>query len=341
MQKEILELIKKADPAKLAAIELVIKEYQSVDAQKISTSERAIAALKAAARILTPFKEELQGDLLQKVMAAAGMQLPKEPDTISQGGKMEEQELEKGTQSPSPIKEEHMVEAMKAAEDAMKAALQKLGYQKYPEGKLHMKSGDDMEDMEDVDSSDISDEQVEIEISKSHKQEVLKADGTLNLEAVPKALRPALESVFKAQKDLVKKNASLSKELADKQAAEEKREIVAKADSLTHLGLPKEDVIATLQDAKKMGPEAFARISKSYEALNEQNKSGKLFTEIGSSLSDSSIEMPYEQIEKAAMTHIAKSGVSKSKEEAVALFLETAEGQQMYGQYKASRKGGI
>ena len=364
MQKEILDLIKKADPKKLAAVEAVIKEYcaekantlqgaaQNPANQQMSAadgptnmgpSERAIAALKAAARILTPFKEELGGELLQKVLAAAGMHSPKEPGTISQGGDVAKADkVKKGaTQSPEPIKEEHMVEAMKAADEAMKASLKKLGYEKYPEGKLQMKSlemetdGDEDEEVEmsGVEKSDKGDSKV--------KQEVLKADGSLNLEAVPEALRPTLEHVFKTQQELVKKNADLTKELADRQAAEEKREIVAKADSLTHLGLPKEDVVATLTDAKKMGTEAYIRITKGYEALNEQNKASKLFTEIGSGLSDNGAEMPWEQIEKAAAGYVAKSETKCSAAEGVSKFLETAEGQRMYGQYKASRKGGI
>lgn len=362
MKKEILDLIAKADPKALKKVEAVIKEYcaekadtaagalQNPSNQQAGPSERAIAALKAAARILTPFKEEVGGELLQKVMSAAGMQQAKEPATISEGGSVGATQTSKSaTQSPEPIKDEHMVVAMKAAEDAMKESLAKLGYQKYPEGKLQMKALDKKTEEEDEDEAD--DVSKSATVSKSQEgetkvaEQVLKADGSLNLDAIPKEARGAIEHIFKAQQELVKKNADLSKELEDRKAAEEKREIVAKADSFTHLGLAKDEVIATLTDARKLGSESYIRVCKQFETLSEQGRTSGIFSEIGSDLPGEAGgptgDGAWAKIEKAAQGYVAKSGEKLSKEAGLDSFLQTAEGQRMYADYKAGRKGGI
>ncbi len=355
--KEIQDLMKNVDPAIIAKVEKVIKDMSTPqipgaanpNAQSTMPSERAQAALKAAARILTPFQKELGGELLQKVMQAAGMQMPDgKPGTI-EGNNMglENKDTNKSsTQSPEKVTDEHAALAMKDAECAYKAALAKLGYQKYPEGKLQMKS------LEGADAAD-ADEEDDVEksgVKKADKpkgeskvaEQVLKADGSLNLEAIPEAVRPAVEHIFKAQQELVKKNADLTKELEDRKSAEAKREVVAKADSYTHLGIPKEEIVATLEDAKKAGTEAYIRITKQFDTLNEQSRTSGLFKEVGSSLSGGPGSAgAWEAIEKAAISFVQKSGEKMTKEAAVEKYLETDEGNRQYAEYKANRKGGI
>lgn len=354
---EILELLKNVDPKVMAKVEKVIKDMSTPqipgaanpNAQSTMPSDRAQAALKAAARILTPFQKELGGELLQKVMQAAGMQMPDgKPGTI-EGNNMglENKDTNKSaTQSPEKVTDEHSALAMKDAECAYKAALAKLGYQKYSEGKLQMKS------LEGADAAD-DDEEDDVEksgVAKAEKpkgeskvtEQVLKADGSLNLEAIPEAVRPAVEHIFKAQQELVKKNADLTKELEDRKTAEQKREVVAKADSYSHLGIPKEEIVATLEDAKKLGTEAYIRITKQFETLNEQNRTGGLFKEIGSPLSGGTNGAgSWEAIEKASQAHVQKSGEKMSKEQAIDAYLNTAEGNRQYAEHQASRKGGI
>lgn len=362
MEKQMLDLIKNADPKAMAAVEKVLKEYcgttkstglagaaqnpaneqAAPGAATVGPSERAMAALKAAARILTPFKGELEGELLQKVMQAAGMEMsPAAPAPRAEGGNME---TNKGmsSQSPEPIKEEHTVEALKAADEAFKQALAKLGYQKYPEGKLQMKAaepkiapeGKDKADIEKADKSKQGDPKV--------SEQILKADGSLNLEAVPAEMRAVAEVIFKGQQELVKKNAELTKNLADRDAADAKREVIAKADSYTHVGLPREEIIATLEDARKLGTESYVRICKQFDTLNTQGKSSNIFKEFGSNLEGKSNGAgSWEAIEKAAQAYVAKSGEKVSKEQAVTNFLETAEGQRMYREHQASRPEGV
>lgn len=329
MDKEMQKLIREADPKALAEVEKVIKAYCDMEKnedKKTVLSDRAQAALKAAARILTPFKKELDKDLLKKVMGAAGMQMSGEEENDTTAEERMENSLtkEQATQSPSPIKAEHEAIAMKAAKAAFQTSLQKLGYQKYPEGKVTNKSF-----AGDTDGADAETEEDET----VSKQAVVKADGSLDLEAVPESVRPVVEAIYKGQQELVKKNAALEKELADTKSAHREKELVAKAESYTHLG-SKDDVLATLKDADKLGAEAFSRITKQFDSMQAQAESSAAFQEIGSNQPRGGATT-WEMIEKAALGLVEKSGdQGMTKEQAVEKFLLTPAGQRLYTDYQ-------
>lgn len=326
MDKELVEMIRKGDPKAVKRVEKVLKDYCDM-AEKSEEGgmmdDRAMAALKAAARILTPFKDKLPGDLVGKVMNAAGMQMSGEEMNDSNAPEREENSLTKelGSMSPEQVKDEHEIAAMKSATDAYNSHLQKLGYQKYPEGKLQMKSAESEEDGETEEDESVS------------KTAVVKADGSLDLSAVSESVRPAIQAIYKSHQELVQKNAALEKKMADQASAVREKEIVAKAASFKNLGLAHEEVVQTLKDADSVGTEAFTRVCKQFETLETQAAQGGLFREIGSNQSSKG-RTTYEAIEKAAEGMVAKSGESLSKAEGIDKFLKTELGGRMYVDYQ-------
>ena len=168
---------------------------------------------------------------------------------------------------------------------------------------------------------------------------VTKEDGSLDLSQVPEAVRPALELIYKSNQELVKKNDQLAKQITDRDARDTDKEIVAKADTFTHIGIPREDVVAQLKDARSISTASYERVCKSFETLNTQAKESKLFTEIGSGMGGSTGGDSWGRIEKAAEAVVAKSGEKVTKAESVENFLKTTEGQRMYADYKKERGG--
>ena len=316
------------EAAKKAEGEMAEKE-DSV--KKEDLSEGAKAALKAVARILTPFKEEISDSDVDGILADLGIQedagmmdeaekmkkskededkkeaakKSKEEDDKKEAAKKskedgeEEDDVKKLFAIPSDVKEEHAVEALSKAKEAMDEHLEKMGYAKYPDAEMAQKAkGDD-----------------EVEKSKySH--------------------------VFKANKDLIQKAAKLEKELSDIRKENSTKEIVQKAASFDRLGLKKEDVIEVLTAAKEMGPTHYEKICKHYSALNEQAKTGSLFAELGSKLGNNGASDAEAKID-AAVAQIVQKSKGVSKEQAYSDFLMTAEGKALYNEVKASRPGGI
>jgi len=219
--------------------------------------------------------------------------------------------------------------AMDYAHNCMKSHLEKLGYKMYPDAEMQLKS----KDGEPVDNKG---------------EKVAKSNTAIRTDGAEKA-RQERELIFKQNKELVQKNVELEKSVSDlrKEIAEGKmelreKEIVAKAATFTHLGLPKEDIVAQLKDADKAGKEAFERICKSFETLNKQGKESKIFLEIGSNLPESGNGGDIEaKIQAAANAYVAKSGEKLTEAQAYTRFMETSEGQKMYADYKSNRKGGI
>lgn len=322
MDKELLEQIKKADPKAMKAVEKVLKEYSEKmeEEGKEAMDERTQAALKAAARILTPFKEKIGGELMGKILEAAGMEMEGEkPEVeIEMGDDLEKEEHEKAqaSQSPSPV----LVESIKALEEGIK----KLGEQIYPDGKIKLKSEEEMEKADET-------EKMEDAVSKS----LISKGGSLDLRAVPKAVRPVVEAIYKSQQELVKKNNELSEKLANKEREAIRKSYEGQVAGFTHIA-DKEGLVDSLVT---MTPDQAGQVLKSLGAANAQIEKGDLFKEVGSGLS-AGTRTSWEAIEKAAEGFVAKSGEKVTKEEATARFLETKEGQAMYSDYK-NEKGGV
>ncbi len=304
--KELLEKIKKADPEVMKKVEKILKDAAEA-AEGGGMSPRAEAALKAVVRILTPFKEEIKPSMVTKLMTEAGL-TEEQTETENEG--------EPGQGGPGVSKAKDCPpEGEKVAEKTKKA--------KNVDG--------------DTDDEDDNNE----EETMTTKAQVIKADGSLDLSAVPESVRPALELIFKGNQELVKKNADLETALKTERDQRREKEFVAKTEGFKHYvgdkaALAKE--LNALEAASKPLYDAFITNLEAVEKAAEANK--KLFVETGSSRSASAGGSTWEQVEAAALAVVQKSGDSKvSKEQAVEQFLKTAEGQKMYGEYKKERGG--
>ncbi len=330
------------------------KDENAEGMEQSQPGERSMhhAALKAIARIAHAMKGKIPPHVVHGVLDETGFRMADDagedglvedenmhgasstghaPVHASAHGGLEpdeEDEVDKGfmaiPEEIEGIEKEHMGGAVEAAHGAYKEHLEKLGYQKYPEAQMRMKSKDGKAVMKE-------------------KGEHVAKTATPDLSTVDAETRQKLETVFKSNQELVKKNADLEARL---KAGEEKardKEIVAKAATFTHVALPQEDIVAQLKDADKLSKESFERVCKSFETLNEQAKTSRLFGEIGSALpgEGSSADNAWAKIEKAADGWVAKSGKDLSKAQAIDAFLKTPEGSKMYAEYKNGRKDGI
>jgi hypothetical protein len=354
-RKEILDLIK-GEPDTMKRVEKILKAFGTTDKVRQEAAlqgeatkdengegpldERAQTALKAVVRILTPFKDQLSPMLLHEVLDAAGIQMQSAEE---QGGEKEGS----SRQSPEQVKEEHKIEAMKAAQGAYKSHLQKLGYQKYPENQIAQK------DMEGDDECEKSQEKSTDKKSDGDKEVEKKEEGTVPnaddkesvmkslLSNLPKETKSAIEAVFKSQQELIKKNDELTQKLVETERTAKRKEYVAKAAGFKHLGVNVEELAETMLALSETAPKQLEVIEKMLSSADEQVGKGDLFKEFGSSLPAGG-KSTWDKIEKAAEGYVAKSGEKASKAEAVDRFLATSEGKRMYEEYMndhASNKG--
>lgn len=311
-------------------------------------SREAQTALEATGRILAPHKDEITDAHMDAVQQHIG---------IPSGGSEEGGEDGAG-EGDDDVKPEHMQGGKEAAEKAYKDYMTKLGYQKYPEGKLTMKSKKPMDNMDDEDDEDEeaekarkADEMAEMaRKEKMAKENILKEDGSLNLAAIPEEMRPFAEVIAKQQADSATKlkaaedkSVKLEKELSDNKIAQRKSEIVAKAASFTNLSQP--DTVMMLELADAAGKEKFDAIVKGLEANDKQIGESRLFGEIGSSSAShgggaggSDI---MSKIEKSVADIVQKSAGSEhpiSKEQAMADYLSSPDGMKLYEQEKTRRQ---
>lgn len=289
--------------------EMAKKDLEGGDAEPKELSEGAQAAMKAVARILMPFKEELSPEDMGAVCESLGMSEGADSDLEKEKGdedkdKMDMEKDKEGSEDlkklfaiPEDVKEEHAAEALEKAKDAMGEHLEKLGYEKYKSEEPAMKSKED-----------------EVEKSK-------------------------YAHVFKSNQDLIKKNADLEKIVKSMQAKELDKELVQKAASFTHLGLSKDDVVEVLKEAKNVSEKHYEKVCKQYSALNEQAKKSNMFGEVGSRLSNNGASDAEAKIDAAVATIVKKAGVTK--EQAYTDFMTTAEGKDLYREMKSTRPNGI
>lgn len=327
------------------------KETESGKAPEVT--DRMMTAVKAASRILEPFKGSIPKELRDQLMS--GIAADGEP----QPGEVMADKKASATMSPEPVKEEHKIEAMKAAKGAYKEALKKLGYPKYPTKQIEQKSDKDMDEecekaakkMDDED--DESEEKDKKESSKKADKKDIKKEGSMPnadekegvfkalLSDVPKETKGALEAIFKSHQELVKKNDELTTKLVETERAAKRKDFVAKAAGFKHLGMNTEELADTMLALSESAPKQLEVVEKMLSAADEQVSKGALFSEIGSQL-PSGAATTWEKIEKAAEGYVAKSGEKVSKAEAIDRFIQTTDGKRLYEDYMnnhASNKG--
>lgn len=233
------------------------------------------------------------------------------------------------------VKKSALSGASKAASAAFQEHLAKAGYSGSPTTRVVMNLGGES-------------------VSKSKGEPVADtkaADGKPDLSGVTPEVKARIEGVFKAQEELVVKNAQLTTQNADlakrldtMEASNRRQELVVKAKGWASLAIPQDQIVAQLEIADKAGKESLELVQKSFDALNAAAARGSLFGEIGSHLPRTGGGAgggdAWSKIESAADGWVAKSGKTMSKEEAVTAFLATQDGQRMYSEYKVARPDG-
>lgn len=365
--QQLHDAIMKPDPHVMQKVEDCMKAYmekmgavhkdlpagdEDEGAMGGAMDDQSQAAVKAVVRILTPFKDKVSPLLLHEILDAAGFQVTseggEEPGAMHIGDGAQEMEEKEGHFSAIPaaieseeehewpvehqdalvnkMKKSHMHDAASAGNEAYKAHMEKLGYRMYPDAEMAMKTKDGKP------------------VMKKKGEHVAKsASDALDLSAVDSKTRQVLEQVFKGQRDLITKNAALESTMKAMKDAERKKELVEKAASFSHVGVPSEDLVAQLEVADKAGPEHLERVLKTFGALNEQARSSKLFGEYGSSVPATGFGGgdAHAKIEKMAEGIVQKSGNTLSKEEAYEKAILSPEGRRLYAEHQAGRKDGI
>jgi len=276
-------------------------KVEAVLKSKESLSDKAKASLKAIARIFGASEEVKKADV-EAVLKSFG----KEED---------EDEDVKKAKAAKEAKEKA------EAEDVEKAKAKKAMEDKEKEDK----------EKEELKKAKAKEE------DKVSKSAVIKSDGSLDLSGVPEDVRGAVEAIYKGQQDAVKKAADLEAKLnveKDQRVTKEFQEKVSKMDNLGD----KAELATILKELSEKAPEASAKLETILKSANDKITQGNLFKELGSSVPAAG-RTTWEQIEKSAMTIVAKSAEPVSKEQAVEQFLETTEGKRMYADYKDQRGG--
>lgn len=349
---KMVEQVRNAEPGLMARIAKVLKSFtgkpeeggkDKAESVLAELSLPAQTAVKAVGRIIGPHKDEITDDHLDAIQEAVGI------------GAGTHDEGSEGTGGDEDVKPEHMESGKEAMKKAYKEHMSKLGYAKYPEPEFTMKSGKKNPASEEADTTSAHDDDDEEgdDVSKT-AQPITKEDGSLNLEAVPAEMRPALEVIAKAQvaaesraKDAVAKLETVTKELdatkatlSETRASTRRAEIVAKAASFKNLA--QEDVVKTLSLADKDSPAEFERVTKMFESQDALIAQGNVFKELGSGHTGSSGSMDaWAKIEKSAEGIVQKSTTPITKAQAIDQFIQTTEGRALYQQHQASRKDGI
>lgn len=301
--KEAVEAVQ-ADKKFLSNVEKAVKVMKMGEAP---LDNKAQATLMAIARLLGPMKDKLAPEHVAAVTNEAGMKSAQE---------MANMEKEEGAERPGGISDDHHSQAMKAYKDE----LCKLGYQMYPAAK----PADDVNKDADKEDDDEDDENEEGQVEKSDK--VTGVDWS----KVPVEQRPHLQALFKQNEVIQKQNEELREQITKRDEAEKERSFVAKAESFTHLGLATEEVVATLRDADKISKDAYERVCKQFETLNEQGRTSETFKVYGSRASNNSGAGAEAKLQALVDSVVAKSSGGKTKEQIYDEVCKSAEGKKLY-----------
>lgn len=415
-KKALLDLVAKVDPEAMNRVSKALDEM-SKDGSMPAMDERAQTALKAATRILLPFKQQIKDQHLASALDAAGFfdetSDPGSPMAGYAGREHEENpqksddgedvdELEKAFGSMDDEEDEEDVDKAKLesetrdklSEDSFampqdrsypiqdlaharnalarssgkpeegkvrsavyakwpslkkamdcydgrqmagkmyKTHMEKLGYQMYPDLQPRMKAMSLRKAAKPTKEEDKPDKGGH-DVSKS--EPVLKADGTLNLEAVPEESRPFVEIIHKAQLAAVEKADKLEKALADERGKRELTEFVSKAKSFDKLGMDSDELGALLlKVSKSLTAEEYSKLEAKLKAANEQVSKGGLFDELGTRREETKGNA-WEKIEAGAAAMVSKSGEKISKAESVEKFLTTEEGRKLQLEYELEK----
>lgn len=315
--KKMLEQIQKLPSDKIAEIKkaLMVEGEDKIGKEK---SPKAQAAMKAVGRILGPMKDELKKSDMDEMMKSLGM--ADEEDCKKVDIEMS------ATQSGEKVKDEHVALAKASAKKAFDDELQKLGYQMYPEQQITQKKKSD-EDEEDEDEG-------EDDVSK-----VNKADEKLS--AFNAEQKVQLESIFKANEELVTKNADLEKQLKAEREIRVNREFDEKAAKYAPIGDVKK-FATILKSASEQSAESLKTLEDMLDGQLAASKASEVFKEYGTrrSAEGGDYETKIEALVDSKFNEIRKSDKSMTREMVYEEVLKSDEGKKLYTAFKNSRKGG-
>ncbi len=332
------------EPGKESSVYKMPEDGESAPDHK-PLSDRAQAALKAIARIMAPFKDEITDEHVGAVAHEVGIGGSKsEPsDESTPKDEMEKDDdvmMEKEVGAiPEGVKEEHHSEALEMAKKSYADHLHKMGYRKYPDAEMQQKSKDEMCKAKDKKAKDMEDEDEEEEESVG---KVAKSAGTLDLSAFPKEQRSQLEMIFKSNQDLVKKNLELEEALNTERDLRITKEFDERARTFKHLGVENAKLSKILKSLASTDVEAYKEVESVLKSADRQLGAGNLYGEIGTRRSGSGDPSSAEaRLDALVEQVVQKSDGAQTKEQAYEAVLKTAEGKRLYGEFKAARKDGI
>lgn len=219
----------------------------------------------------------------------------------------------------------HMKGAYKAAKSAYKSYMSKLGYRKYPDVQPRMKCVS--KDFKQVDINDI--------VHDDTEEKGMDVNKALDLSKVDPKLKPALEAIFKANREQVEKAARLERELKTERETRMDKELMDRAKAIGHGNIEKHFKIM-----KSLSAELRAEYESEQKSVAEKISKGGLFSEFGTSTQGT---LPgndaYAKIETIAAGMVEKSASKISKADAIDAVLKTEEGKRLYNEYMAAKPG--
>lgn len=332
--KKLMKMLMGADKNAMAKVAKAVEGMGGTE-PGAGIDDRAQQALKAVGRILEPFKDQITDDMVDQVLSEIGIQcddgggMGGEEDGTADGDVAKaHMEAMKEWAIPEKIKSIHHTEAMKSAMGAYKSAVEKLGYAMYPSPQPDMTNK----------GADGADKGGDVE-----KQAIMKSDGTLNLEAVPAEVRPAVELIYKAQVAEKNRADSLAAELKKERDTRREKEFVAKADSFTHFSGDKAKLAKDLMALQDASQAAYDTMISNLELVEKQAKQidQDIFREIGTGRAGITGGDAYAKIEALADGMVQKSTDGLTRDAAIQKVLGTTEGKKLYAEYKSTREKGV
>lgn len=369
--KELIDWVTKAFSKEVQ--EKIDKALAPEGQDSIQMSDRAKSGLQAIARIAGAMKEEVKPGHLVKVLQAAGYNMDEifgnpdggvhrpdgdSPATLHDStqllhkdgfkaipedvlgdmkdvlkGKMDAGEkLEKGDDEEDGLDEmekaikSHMKGAYGEAEKAYKAHMEKLGYRKYPDAEMRMKGI----------AKDIK--QVDVQDEAHAKGEAKPMDVSKILKSVDPKIAPALEALFKQNKEAMERAEKIQKDLDAERSDRKEKEFVEKAAKL-EVGGDKAELAKILKTLDASNPELAAKLEAVLKGAGEQIAKGKLFAEHGVQAETPTGSDAWAKIEQMAEGLVKKSGEKITKAAAIEEVLATVEGKELYRQYSEAKPG--
>lgn len=164
-----------------------------------------------------------------------------------------------------------------------------------------------------TDEVEVEDEIVEPEVTEVEVEDtddplaaITKADGTIDLDNVPEAIRPALERLWQERHDADEEREALQKTLNDERQEKRTAEFITKAQGYKLPNTDAEMVADLLMKAEDENPDTYAKLQTWLKSLSEVVGKSEIFNEIGHSGDENSGDSAYETAQKRA----ASKGVS-------------------------------